>query len=117
VHFSQPFVDRVVCRVWTDEGTLPDWYLKVVPTSWRKQILEGHHEELWHIGCTKMKLSLRKLMYWFRMSADVDTWVKSCKVCRKCLPGNSRAPLVQELDAFFNQRVFIDLKGPLIESC
>jgi hypothetical protein len=49
------------------------------------------------------------------MSADVDVWVKSCKVCRRCLPGNSRAPLVQEADSFFNQRVFIDLKRPLVE--
>jgi hypothetical protein len=51
------------------------------------------------------------------MSADVDVWVKSCKVCRRRLPGNSRAPLVQEADSFFNQRAFIDLKGPLVETC
>jgi hypothetical protein len=50
------------------------------------------------------------------MSADVDVWVKSCKVCRRRLPGNSRAPLIQEADSFFNQRVFIDLKGPLAET-
>ena len=36
--------DGVVCRVWTDEGSLPDRNLKLVPTSWRKRILEGHHE-------------------------------------------------------------------------
>jgi hypothetical protein len=108
--------DGIVCRVWADEGSLPDRHLKVVPTSWRKQILEGHHQLQGHIGCTKMKLALRKLLYWFGMSADVDVWVKSCKVCRRHLPGNSRAPLVQEADSFFNQRVFIDLKGPLVET-
>jgi hypothetical protein len=85
----------------------------VVPGgTWRKQILEGHHELQGHIGTTKMKLSF----YWFGMSADEDVWVKFCKVCRRCLPGNSRAPLVQEADSFFNQRVFIDLKGPLVET-
>jgi hypothetical protein len=105
----------VVCCVFADEGSLPDQHLKVVRTSWRKRILEGHHERQEQIVCTKMKLSLHKSMYWFGMSADVDDWVKSCKVCRRRLPGNSRAPLVQEADWFFNQRVFIDLKGPLVE--
>jgi hypothetical protein len=36
-------------------------------------------------------------------------------VCRRRLPGNSRASLIQEADSFFNQRVFINLKGPLVE--
>jgi hypothetical protein len=27
--------DSIVCRVWTNEGSLPNCYLKVVPTSWR----------------------------------------------------------------------------------
>jgi hypothetical protein len=108
--------DGVVCRVWADEGSLPDWHLKVVPTSWRKQVLEGHHELQGHIGCTKMKLALRKSLYWLGMSADVDVLVKSCKVGRRRLPGNSRAPLVQEADSFFNQWVFIVLKGPLVET-
>jgi hypothetical protein len=61
-------------------------------------------------------LALRKSFYWFGMSADVDNWVKACKVCRRRLPGNSRAPLIQEADSFFNQRVFIDLKRPLVET-
>jgi hypothetical protein len=107
--------DDVVCRVWADEGSLPDRYLKVVPMSWRKTILEGHHEQRGHVGTTKVKMALRQSLYWFGMSADVDVWVKSYKVCRRCLPGNSRAPLVQEADSFFNQRVFIDLKAPLVE--
>jgi hypothetical protein len=62
----------IVCRAWANEGSLPDWFLKVVPTSWKKQILEGHHELQGHIGCTKMKLALRKSLYWFGMLADVD---------------------------------------------
>jgi hypothetical protein len=45
--------DGIVCHVWADEGSLPDQHLKVVPTSWRKQILEGHHELQGHIGTTK----------------------------------------------------------------
>jgi hypothetical protein len=108
--------DSIVCCVWTNEGSFPDRNLKVVSTSWRKIILEGNHEELGHIGTTKRKLALRKSFYWFGMLADVDVWVKACKVCRRRLPGNSRAPLVQEADSFFNQWVFIDLKGPLVES-
>jgi hypothetical protein len=106
----------VVCCDWADEGSLPARHLKVVPGgAWRKQILEGHHELQGHIGTTKMKLALRKSFYWFGMLADVDNWVKACKVCRRHLPGISRAPLIQEADSFFNQRVFTDLKGPLVE--
>ena len=106
----------IICRVWTDEGSLPDRYLKVVPTAWRKTILQGHHEDLGHIGCTKMKMLLRSTMYWFGMSSDIDLWVQACKVCRRRLPGNTRAPLVQEPEAFFGQKVYLDLKGPLGET-
>jgi hypothetical protein len=84
--------------------------------SWRKTILEGHHEQHGHVGTTKEKMALHQSFYWFGMSADVDTWIKSCKVCRRRLPGNTQAPLVQEADSFFNQWVFIDLKGPLVDS-
>jgi hypothetical protein len=102
--------DDILCHVWTDG------YLRVVPTSWRKTILKGHHKQHGHVRTTKVKMALRQSLFWFRMSADVDTWIKSCKVCRRRLPGNSRAPLVQEADSFFNQRIFINLKGPLVKS-
>jgi hypothetical protein len=91
--------DGKVCSMWTNEGSLPNRYLKMVSTFWRKTILEGNHKELGHIRSSKMKLSLHKFFYWFGMLADVDT----CKVCCRRLPGNSLAPLVQEVDSFFNQ--------------
>jgi hypothetical protein len=83
--------------------------------SWRKTILEGHRKQHEHVGTIKLKMALCQSLYWLGMSADVDAWIKSCKVCQRCLPGNSRAPLIQEADSFFNQWVFINLKGPLVE--
>ena len=73
--------DGIVCHVWTDEGGLPDRHLKVVPTTWRNTILQGHHEERGHIGQTKMKILLRNSFYWYGMAADINQWVNACKVC------------------------------------
>ena len=105
--------DGVVYRVWTDEQGGKDRLLKVVPEQWKAKLMEGYHDGLGHPGVSRMNATLRAKYYWHQMSLDIKRHVDTCGLCQVVKPNRVRAPLVQHPLAYFNQRVFFDLKGPL----
>ena len=63
----------------------------IVPTSLRKKILMQAHEG--HIGAEKMKILLRSMFYWPKMTQDIDDFVRICEPCIQNKPQNFTAPM------------------------
>ena len=103
----------VVERVWTETDGSVDKRLKVVPISMRARLLEGYHEQVGHPGISRMYLHLREKYYWHQMKLDVTRHCDTCQVCQVTKKKVTKAPLVQHQLSYFNQRVFMDIKGPL----
>ena len=57
--------------------------------------LSGAHSDMGHLGREKTLSILRQRVYWPNMSADVESYIKSCSRCiRRKMSTAVRAPLV-----------------------
>lgn len=62
----------------------------IIPTL-RPEMLRRIHES--HLGAEKCKARARAVMYWPKMSEDIDTMVAACHVCLTFRKSNQRQPL------------------------
>ena len=89
-------------------------HVLVLPTSFRKRVLDMAHEGSGHLGARKVKALLRQRFVWPGMGVDVIKHTKSCEVCQKCAKGRGRrVPLMERevLSEPFEVMAF-DLVGP-----
>lgn len=65
----------------------------VVPTTFRKQAIEGVHEDLFHIGTKGALLQARLRFFWPFMARDIERTIKSCARCVKRGAPGHKAPM------------------------
>ena len=63
----------------------------IVPPQGRQAVLDELHET--HPGTSRMKALARSYLWWPRMDSEIETCVKSCKVCQESRASPSPAPL------------------------
>ena len=70
-------------RYVSDDPFEPETYKVVVPESLRQDILELAHDipTSGHLGITKTLSKLKCNFFWYRMRADVETFMKLCRKC------------------------------------
>ena len=80
----------------------------VIPKSMRKQVLIKIHEG--HMGIDKCKKRGREVLYWPRISLDIEQMVQNCSACLKYSAKKPREPLMpHEIPIRGYQRVSSDL--------
>ena len=89
----------------------------VLPTSFRKQIIQRCHNETAHSGTIKTMSLVQEGYVWPGMKKEIDNWVKMCPICKvhitlpeKVVMGTM--PVAQTP----GQIVGLDLIGPLLPS-
>lgn len=104
-------------RYVVDEATQRKLEQLVVPLSLRQALLQAHHESptAGHLGIRSTYLRLRERYFWVSMRADVEQWVRSCRLCSarqystNSSPGNLQPVLVH----YIGQLWAMDVVGPL----
>ena len=89
-------------------------HVLVLPSGFRKRVLEMAHEGAGHLGARKVKALVGQRFTWPGMGVDVIEHTKSCSVCQKCAKGKGRrVPLMERevLSEPFEVLAF-DLVGP-----
>ena len=64
----------------------------IVPLQLRPEMLKLIHES--HFGVEKCKSRARELLYWPRMSYDIESIVSECDICSKFRKEHQREPLI-----------------------
>lgn len=65
----------------------------IVPQNLRIEMLQLIHET--HFGIQKCKLRARQIMFWPKMSSDIENFVETCEICQLNKPANKKESLVQ----------------------
>ncbi|XP_046585212.1 uncharacterized protein K02A2.6-like [Haliotis rubra] len=74
------------------EGILFKGRKVIIPTVMREQMLERIHTG--HMGMQKCKDRARDLLYWPRMSSDIERMVDLCSVCQQYRMMPSKEPMI-----------------------
>lgn len=64
----------------------------VIPVSQREEMMSKLHDS--HLGMEKCKARARAIMYWPRMSEDIEELIASCAICAKFRRKNIREPMI-----------------------
>ncbi|BHF75738.1 hypothetical protein SprV_0501883400 [Sparganum proliferum] len=90
----------------------------VLPLPMVDDVVERMHAEIGHSGIHKTEWALRRRYYWPNQKTDIQNVVRSCGHCLGFKsPGHSyRAPLQPITTGYPNERVAIDLVGPIAPS-
>ncbi|XP_055623065.1 uncharacterized protein K02A2.6-like [Toxorhynchites rutilus septentrionalis] len=84
----------------------------VIPQSLREKVLQIAHEG--HIGIRMMKMHLRSSVWWPKMDAAVESFVKRCRGCILVAAPEPPEPMVRkEMPNGAWQEIAIDFLGPL----
>ena len=63
----------------------------VIPLSMRPELLKNVHES--HLGIEKSRSRARDIMFWPRMSQDIENLISKCAVCQESRKSNQKEPL------------------------
>ncbi len=107
--------ENVLYRRRKETAANPQWQV-VAPKPLRSQIFKAchHHAMAAHQGVVRTAALIKRRFYWPRMQKDVEAWCKRCTACGRCkttIRGHSE--LLQPKHGAFNERVSVDLIGPL----
>ena len=71
-----------------------------------------------HMGRRRTLHALLHFCFWYKMIYDVRFWIQCCDVCqrRKQMQPNPKAPLQIQVSGEPNERVAMDIVGPLLKS-
>ena len=67
-----------------------------VPAKYRKQIWTSMHDDMGHLGQSKMRSLASERFFWPKMRNDMSRWAKQCRVCavnKDFLPQPAPAPI------------------------
>ncbi len=93
----------------------PRWQV-LAPKPLRSQIFKAchHHAMAAHQGVVRTAALIKRRFYWPRMQKDVEAWCKRCTTCGRCKAAvRGHGELQQPRHGAFNERVSVDLIGPL----
>jgi hypothetical protein len=89
----------------------------VLPSSFRRQIMERCHKEAAHAGALKTMLVVQEGYVWQGMRAEIESFVKKCPLCQVHVNRPEKPPMgdmpIAQSPA---QVVGLDLIGPLMTS-
>ena len=92
----------------------------VVPRALQRTICREVHDgrTSCHLGKKKVLRLLTKHFYWYKMDKEITWWIKTCDTCqrRKRPVWEPKAPLKKYVSGFPNERVAMDVVGPMITS-
>ena len=113
-------INNVLYRRWeSDDGTETRNQI-LLPYQYREDVYEHLHESriACHMGRRRTLHRMQKHYYWYRMADDIKLWIKTCEVCqlRKRAGKPAKAPLTIYLAGAPNERVALDVLGPLARS-
>lgn len=112
--------NNILYSRWFDEVTGTEQLVLVVPEAWRHDILKMVHSDpgLGHFGVKKTLDRLRRRAYWPSMARSVSNFCENCDRCqaRKQPAKTPRAPLKVYRSGLPNERVQIDIVGPMTET-
>ncbi len=75
---------------------------------------EHHHKLAAHQGVVHMQALIKRWFYWPCMQKDIESWCQRCTICGKCKAAvRGHGQLQQPTYGAFNERVSVDLMGPL----
>jgi hypothetical protein len=81
----------------------------IIPKSLRKAMLYNVHGNA-HLGIVKSKSRARSTMYWPNMTRDIESYINSCKTCKKFSNNNTRNMLISsELPRLPFQHIALDI--------
>lgn len=67
----------------------------LIPSGYRKFILQKVHNEMGHQGRDRTISLLRDRFFWYGMTKDVENWITNCDRCiRRKTPTSQRVPMV-----------------------
>ena len=107
--------DGLLLRRHKNQGRLDDWQVVAPQTIHTKLFQACHHHKLAaHQGIVHTLGLIKRLFYWPNMHKDVEAWCQRCTVCGKCKAAvRGHGQLQQPTYGAFNERVSVDLMGPL----
>ena len=110
----------ILYRRWVCEKTDSDLFELVVPETWRNDIVKMFHADpgAGHLGVKRTLERIRSRAYWPRVTETVKRFCERCEQCqRKKAPAKSpRSPMKTYVSGTPNERVQIDILGPLVET-
>ena len=113
-------VSGILYRRWeSDDGTEVRYQI-LLPLVYREDIYKHLHESkiACHMGKRRTMHRLQMRYFWYRMADDVKLWIQTCVVCqmRKGAGRPAKAPLTIYLSGMPNERVALDVLGPMKQS-
>lgn len=102
------------------ESNIPEWKI-VVPKHQRQKIMKLCHEPstCGHLGSFKTFSRVKELYYWPKMRADINKFIKQCKICgaNKIYNQPGLGLMGEEKNVNFPWQVIaVDLMGPFPRS-
>ena len=81
------------------DGLLKRYGRVVVPESLRTSLLTEAHCQIAsaHLGATKTKQIVRARYYWYKMSDDIEQFVRNCHACRRSTVLRDKTPSLLHL--------------------
>ena len=112
--------DTLLYRRWeNDEGNVTRLQL-IVPFRYQREISKRLHGPTGasHLGRRRTTEMIQRTMFWYQMADNIKFWVQVCDVCQKRKrPGiTGRAPMREYMSGYCNERVQMDVCGPVNES-
>jgi transposase InsO family protein len=102
--------------LWIAGKTEDDLRRVVVPVSVRRRLLETHHDLIGggHLGADRVRERLRPRYWWPGMRADIEQYVRSCKICQRVKLKRSEPGDLSPIGVYgVFEYVHMDLIGPL----
>ena len=107
-------------RRWeSDQGDVTKLQL-ILPHRYQFPMCQQFHDSRRgaHLGRRRVLAMIQRHAYWYKMGECIRTWIQTCAVCQKSKrPGKSaRAPMQTFIVGYCNERVSMDICGPLTVS-
>lgn len=80
----------------------------LVPTSLRKEMLRVLHES--HFGIEKTKRKARTMLYWPKMSSEIERMINKCRICQRFANNKPKEKLLpHEIPDYPFEKVAVDI--------
>ena len=113
-------INEVLYRIWESDDGVETRHQILLPYAYRDDVYKHLHESqiACHMGRRRTLQRMQKRYYWHRMADDIKSWIRTCEICQLRKRGGkpAKAPLTIYLSGVPNERVALDVLGPLNRS-
>jgi transposase InsO family protein len=92
----------------------------VIPSSLYKKVAQIFHDHpiSGHLGVDRTHKRLKSHAFWPGMRKYVQNYIKTCDICQKCKPSNTKPPGLMKSSCHERpwDTVYLDLMGPYVKS-